>query len=111
MVAFIYVISVIRVIESETLQITTYYPAPYGAYASILTTQDTWLARDGGRVGIGTDTPSEKLDVQNGNVGIGGDLIFNRSNKWIFHTPDDRRTSLFNLLGRATGGIGIVVLK
>ena len=42
---------------SETLTMTTYYPAPYGGYASLLTTGQTLLARDGGSVGIGTPTP------------------------------------------------------
>ncbi len=31
---------------SETLTLTTYYPAPYGGYASLLTTGNTFLARD-----------------------------------------------------------------
>lgn len=39
---------------SETLTLTTYYPAPYGGYVSLLTTQRTLLARDGGTVGIRT---------------------------------------------------------
>ncbi len=59
----IYLLFIIRVIESETVTITTYYPAPYGAYVSILTTRDTWLARDTGNVGIGTTNPQAKLDV------------------------------------------------
>lgn len=73
-VSVVYLICVIRIIESETLQITTYYPAPYGAYASILTTGNTFLARDWGNVGIGTQFPSFKLDVQGGSVRIGGRL-------------------------------------
>lgn len=48
---------------SETLTITTYYPAPYGAYASLLTTGQTLLARDAGKVGIGTVNPAAKLQV------------------------------------------------
>lgn len=54
---------------SETLQLTTYYPAPYGGYVSILTTGRTLLARDTGTVGIGTNNPlaTVKLDI-NGNT-------------------------------------------
>ncbi|OGR52803.1 MAG: hypothetical protein A2049_06780 [Elusimicrobia bacterium GWA2_62_23] len=55
---------------SETLQLTTYYPAPYGGYVSILTTGNTYLARDSGTVGIGfpaSVTPRRKLDV-NGEI-------------------------------------------
>lgn len=50
-------------LSSETVTMTTYYPAPYGGYATILTTGNTYLARDGGNVGIGTGTPAAKLDV------------------------------------------------
>jgi len=49
---------------SETLTMTTYYPAPYGGYASLLTTGRTLLARDGDSVGIGTLTPGAKLDIK-----------------------------------------------
>jgi hypothetical protein len=55
-----------RPLDSETLTLTTYYPAPYGGYVSILTTGNTYLARDTGNVGIGTATPAVKLDI-NGN--------------------------------------------
>lgn len=70
-----FLITIIKVIESETLQITTYYPAPYGAYVSILTTGDTWLARDWGNVGIGTASPGQKLDVFGGNIRVDGEVI------------------------------------
>lgn len=55
---------------SETLTLTTYYPAPYGGYVSLLTTQQTLLARDSGNVGIrtGAVTPRRPLDV-------GGEIV------------------------------------
>ena len=53
---------------SETLTLTTYYPAPYGGYASLLTTGQTFLARDGGNVGIGTASPTGKLDIVGGGI-------------------------------------------
>ena len=56
---------------AEEMTMTTYYPAPYGGYNSILTTGNTFLARDGGNVGIGTNSPSTKLHV-NGNTQING---------------------------------------
>ncbi len=74
-VMFIYLSFIMRIIESETLQITTYYPAPYGAYVSILTTRDTWLARDSGNVGIGTGSPAQKLDIFGGNARVNGEFI------------------------------------
>lgn len=65
-----------NLIDSETLTITTYYPAPYGGYVRLLTTNATVLARDGGSVGIGVAAPLQKLDVSanayiRGAVGIG----------------------------------------
>ena len=53
-----------KFLGSETLTMTTYYPAPYGGYASLLTTGLTLLARDGNSVGIGTPTPGAKLDIK-----------------------------------------------
>lgn len=50
-------------LNSETLTLTTYYPAPYGGYANLLTTSNTWLARENGLVGIGVRNPSAKLDI------------------------------------------------
>lgn len=60
-----------EILGSETLQITTYYPAPYGGYARLLTTDMTLLARDSGNVGIGMPNPQKKLDV-NGSTRLGG---------------------------------------
>ncbi|MGD9641794.1 MAG: hypothetical protein AB7V08_03545 [Elusimicrobiales bacterium] len=55
---------------SETLTLTTYYPAPYGGYVSLLTTNHTLLARDSGNVGIrtGAVAPRRPLDV-------GGEIV------------------------------------
>jgi hypothetical protein len=63
-------------IGSETLTLTTYYPAPYGGYVSILTTNQTVLARDAGNVGIGTNAPTNKLQV-NGTGDTAVDLAVN----------------------------------
>ena len=59
-------------IGSESLTLTTYYPAPYGGYVSLLTTSQTLLARDGGNVGIGTGAavPTGRLEVRGGYVNI-----------------------------------------
>jgi len=75
---------------SETLTLTTYYPAPYGGYVSLLTTGKTILARDGGNVGIGTATPGVRLEVaQNGAIKVGsaylssgGDYTHLANNEW-----------------------------
>lgn len=74
-----------RVLNSETLTLTTYYPAPYGGYVSLMTTGQTLLARDGGNVGVGMGSgvfPTQRFQVNPpgantfvvdsaGNVGYG----------------------------------------
>jgi hypothetical protein len=59
---------------SESLTLTTYYPAPTGTYQRLITTGgsggpagNTILARDNGSVGIKTSNPGALLDV-NGPV-------------------------------------------
>jgi hypothetical protein len=51
-------------LASENVTLTTYYPAPSGVYSQMITTGNTYLARDGGSVGVGTTAPGGKLDVQ-----------------------------------------------
>lgn len=60
-------------LSSETLKLTTTYPSPVGIYNYIITTgdagtipQNTILARNAGKVGIGTATPQAELDVNGG---------------------------------------------
>ncbi|MCX5692974.1 MAG: hypothetical protein NTX47_04740 [Candidatus Omnitrophica bacterium] len=48
---------------AEDITLTTYYPAPYGAYDELTTTGDTYLATTSGNVGIGATSASNKLDV------------------------------------------------
>lgn len=53
-------------LDSESVTLSTYYPAPSGVYTNMITTGNTFLARDGGAgtsVGIGTTAPGAKLDV------------------------------------------------
>ena len=56
---------------SETLTLTTYYPAPYGGYVTMLTTSNTYLARDTNNSGVSigantTDPTNTKLNVRGG---------------------------------------------
>ena len=81
-----------RFLGSETMTLTTYYPAPYGGYASILTTGQTLLARDSGRVGIGTASPTQKLDVQGGNISTSGELLANSGSGRIYYTAGEGET-------------------
>jgi hypothetical protein len=61
-------------LASENVQLTTYYPAPSGVYTQMVTTQNTYLARDSGYVDVGTTAPlaaGNGMSIMNGNVGIG----------------------------------------
>ena len=54
---------------AEEITLTTSYPSPRGVYQQLRATQDTWLAYDTTppgpyRVGIGTTSPSAKLDLE-----------------------------------------------
>ncbi len=66
-------------LASESVTLTTYYPAPSGVYSQMITTGNTWLARDPA-AGVwqqvvvgGSALPAAGtgLAVMNGNVGIG----------------------------------------
>lgn len=66
-------------LNSESVTLSTYYPAPSGVYTNMITTGNTFLARDGGAVivggalGVGTATaPAQALDVT-GNSAVSGD--------------------------------------
>ncbi|OGS07491.1 MAG: hypothetical protein A2270_09505 [Elusimicrobia bacterium RIFOXYA12_FULL_51_18] len=79
---------------SETLTLTTYYPAPYGGYASLLTTGQTLLARDGGNVGIGTPSPGYKLTVRGG---IGGNYgLTPNYTTWASYSVGDGGAAVYN---------------
>ncbi len=56
---------------SESLVLQSYYPSPLGIYSALTTTGDTALARDGGKVGVGTSSPAATLDV-NGAIKVAG---------------------------------------
>ncbi|MDO8804443.1 MAG: hypothetical protein Q7R35_08425 [Elusimicrobiota bacterium] len=65
-------------IGSETLTLTTYYPAPYGGYVNLLTTGQTLLARNSGQVLVGTPGPFAGgypgVAIRN-NAGMGGLVV------------------------------------
>jgi hypothetical protein len=72
--AAVLVLAGARPLDSESLTMTTYYPAPSGVYRRLVSTGNAILARDaGGLVGIGKTNPSQKLDV-NGNIYASGGL-------------------------------------
>jgi hypothetical protein len=55
---------------SESVTLATYYPAPSGVYTNMITTGNTYLARDSGNIGVRTTSPSYMLHV-NGDFGAG----------------------------------------
>ena len=101
-------LSLIEPIATESITLSTYYPAPAGAYNNLVTTGNTWLARDNipgskpltpsfvemggnnavspgtklavmnGRVGINVLDPSQMLEV-NGNAQIDDNLLINNN--------------------------------
>jgi hypothetical protein len=64
-------LSAVGELASENMTLTTYYPAPSGVYAQLITTGNTYLARDTAansqKVGIGTTAPGALLTVVNGD--------------------------------------------
>lgn len=70
-------------LRSDTLKLSTYYPAPSGVYKKIITTAQTVLARDGGNVGIGTTSPkSPAPNNQAGNLDV-NDVYLRSTSRWL----------------------------
>ncbi len=61
--AFAVMLCAVPELDSESVTLSTYYPAPSGVYTNMITTGNTFLARDTGNVGIGNSAPGAKLDV------------------------------------------------
>lgn len=59
-------------LATETITLATYYPAPSGIYTQMITTGNTFLARDGGGVGIGTTAPGLDKLLVNGDAAVTG---------------------------------------
>lgn len=68
--------SVVPELGSESVTLSTYYPAPSGVYTNMIATGNTYLARDSGNVGVGTASPTSKLHV-NGTATISGATAVN----------------------------------
>ena len=60
-------------LSSESVTLTTFYPAPSGVYSQLVTAQMAYMARDSGYVEVGTlqAAPTAKFTVNGGLVGIG----------------------------------------
>lgn len=86
----VYIFVFLSLTESETVQLTTYYPAPYGAYASMLTTSNTFLARDNGNVAIGSSvTNMQSPDGQRNGLLNVHDIWLRSINRWVSQLNND----------------------
>jgi hypothetical protein len=66
----ILIISALIIIPSAfagRVEVTTYYPSNYGEYKNLKSTEASNFATTSGNVGIGTTSPTQKLDV-NGTI-------------------------------------------
>jgi hypothetical protein len=109
-------------VASESVTLATYYPAPSGVYAQMITTGNTYLSRDSGNVGIGTMTPAQKLEV-NGSVKIDGAGIYNTSGFQLVETSANDWTRwnqgssaangnvMYQSLALPTGGLSVGTLS
>lgn len=101
-------------LDSESVTLSTYYPAPSGVYTNMITTGNTFLARDGGAVAIGTVTPvaNSKLTVVGGSI-AGNYGITPRYANWASYGVGDGGAAIYNdsagyqglmLVGNNSGG-------
>lgn len=78
-------------LESESVTLSTYYPAPSGVYTNMITTGNTYLARELGpsptydpsyyKVGIGVTNPETKVElIQNSALKVGSALLSSGGN-------------------------------
>jgi hypothetical protein len=64
-------------LSSEQVSLSTYYPAPSGVYTNMITTGNTYLARDAGAVGVGMAAPREMQDGRSIALHVGRYAIAN----------------------------------
>jgi hypothetical protein len=67
-------IGAVGVVGSETLSLVANFPSPIGIYNRLVSTGQTILAREGGRVGIGTGAPRATLEI-NGDTRVQTDVV------------------------------------
>jgi hypothetical protein len=95
-------------LASENVTLTTYYPAPSGVYSQMITTGNTYLARDGGQVGIGTPTADAKLAITSTAAGAAGVVVHGASgDTWFPYTDGKNYIRGTTVLADTGGRVGI----
>lgn len=100
---------------SESVSLTTYYPAPSGIYVQIMGSQDAYFATAGGFVGIGTTNPAYKLTTVQANdtiFGLSGDAA-NSTSFGVGRTAAEARLSIAGAAGdfAANAAAGDAVMR
>lgn len=121
--AFAIMLCAVPELDSESVTLSTYYPAPSGVYTNMITTGNTYLARDGGRyvnattgsaLALGTVTPeaNSKLTVSAGSI-AGAYALTPRYVGWNAYGTGDGGAGIYNdngtyqglmLVGNNSGG-------
>ncbi len=78
---------VVPELGSESVTLTTYYPAPSGVYTNMITTGNTYLARDSGNVAIGATSATGKLEVKVAGNGTSAFRLLAGANAFLDVTP------------------------
>lgn len=108
-------------LDSESVTLSTYYPAPSGVYTNMITTGNTYLARDGGAVGLGTTAlvGSSKLTVTGGSI-AGAYALTPQYQGWANYGTGDGGAAIYNdagtyqglmVVGNNSGGGGVRRVK
>ena len=88
------VISVFMIIPTAyagKMELTTYYPAPYGEYKNLNSTEGANFATTSGNVGIGMTNPGAKLEVKAGAEGQGSPVTAIKI--WGPNTPENSNSA------------------
>jgi hypothetical protein len=113
--AVVIVLCAVPELDSESVTLSTYYPAPSGVYTNMITTSDTYLARDGGSVNINTTATVAlaKLNVVGGSI-AGNYGLTPRYANWASYGTGDGGAAIYNssegayqalmLVGNNSGG-------
>ncbi|MBI4057539.1 MAG: hypothetical protein HY399_08350 [Elusimicrobia bacterium] len=101
---------------TESLVLSTYYPVPYGVYATLITTAQTTLARNSGQVVIGNiNNPRPNvLRIIDGNEAVGRVLVSDASGNTGWQvSPGFSQVQIYDASGSwaVPGGVNRVMVE